>query len=125
MMIGKPYSSVKLLTSSNLSTAPSVPGTTGTPALIASFRAETLSPRDSMTSGVGPTNYYDCQRAAKQNVLQPRDVPLGLLSQPSWQILHSRKENRSLYFKSTSGVPKNVSLSYQDVSSVLHAALQS
>jgi hypothetical protein len=31
---GKPYSSVNFLTSSNLSTAPSVPGTTGTPALM-------------------------------------------------------------------------------------------
>lgn len=57
MMTGKPYLSVKSLTSSNFSTAPSVPGTTGTLAAIATFRAETLSPRPSITSGEGPTNY--------------------------------------------------------------------
>lgn len=56
MMMGKPCLSVNALTSSNLATAPSVPGTTGTPAAMASLRAETLSPRESITSGLGPTN---------------------------------------------------------------------
>lgn len=57
MMMGKPYVSVKALTSSYFSTAPGVPGTTGTLAALASFRAETLSPRESMTLGDGPTNW--------------------------------------------------------------------
>ena len=57
MMMGKPYWSVKALTSSKVATASSVPGTTGTSAAIASLRAETLSPRESMTWCEGPTNY--------------------------------------------------------------------
>jgi hypothetical protein len=56
MMMGKPYWSVNFLTSSNLSTAPSVPGTTGTLAAIAIVLAETLSPRASIVAGEGPMN---------------------------------------------------------------------
>jgi len=55
-MMGKPYSSVKLLTSSNFSTGPGVPGTTGTLHSVAILRAETLSPSASMVSGEGPTH---------------------------------------------------------------------
>jgi hypothetical protein len=66
MMIGNPNSSVNFLTSSNFSTGPSVPGTTGTLALIARVLAETLSPSESMTSGEGPTNYCKIQLVTEQ-----------------------------------------------------------
>lgn len=62
--MGKPYWSVKALTSSYFSTAPSVPGTTGTLAAMATCRAETLSPRPSMTSGEGPTNYAEAREVS-------------------------------------------------------------
>ena len=62
MMIGKPYWSVNVLTSSYLATAPWVPGTVGTSDLWARSRAETLSPKLSIVSAFGPTNYCSLRK---------------------------------------------------------------
>lgn len=56
-MTGYPYSFTNASATARSSTGPGVPGTTGTLHPWASLRAETLSPKPSITSGVGPTNY--------------------------------------------------------------------
>lgn len=49
--------------SSSLSTSPSLPGTTGTPARMACSRAVCFSPRDSIVSAAGPTKVMPfCRR---------------------------------------------------------------
>ena len=65
IIMGKPYSSVNAFTSSNFSTGPSVPGTTGTLHFIAKVRAETLSPRELIVSAVGPTNMRPAASTAR------------------------------------------------------------
>ncbi len=75
MMMGKPYWSVNSLTSSKRATAPGVPGTTGTPAAMASFRADTLSPSASITPGLGPTN---CSHRRVSRIRQPLESAKGL-----------------------------------------------
>ena len=56
IMTGRPNSSANALASCAVSSALSVPGTTGTFAAMAIFRAETLSEKESKFSTVGPTN---------------------------------------------------------------------
>jgi len=55
-MTGRPYLRQNSMASSVVVTGPGVPGTTGTPASMAAFRAATLSPICSTTFGVGPIN---------------------------------------------------------------------
>ena len=54
MATGRPNSSAKATTSSAPLTGSVVPGTSGAPALVAMWRALTLSPRESMACGPGP-----------------------------------------------------------------------
>ena len=54
MSTGYPMESARALACSAVSTAPSEPGTTGTPALRISFRAAALLPMARITSPEGP-----------------------------------------------------------------------
>jgi hypothetical protein len=67
MMMGKPIPSTNSTTSSAVLNAPSLPGTTGTPASIAAFRADVLSANRFKFSTVGPTNVIPASSQAWAN----------------------------------------------------------
>ena len=56
MMMGYPSSLAIFVAFSSLSTGPSLPGSTGTPAFFMARRARALSPSNRITFGDGPMN---------------------------------------------------------------------
>jgi hypothetical protein len=67
MMTGRPFSATKSSSCLTSVIELSVPGTTGTPALIASVRAAVLSANLFMTSTVGPMNVMPSRLHASTN----------------------------------------------------------